>query len=339
MTDSLHSDIKQKIEVPNHEFVKFINQNKNHIVFSCKKERSRPNYYNFYIVKEGYCFYTDSYLIHDYEEFIKAMNYMEKGFGSFKNYAEALIFGINDREDYELFERSGFLNITNPNSYQEFKDFQKGGFLNKSEYLEAQKLKISTKKEYDEFVNSGFNNINEFNNAKTHGFLNKKAYQEARSAGFDDYNEYQDFLQSGCKTKEDFEFFKNKLPDLIKNSENTLKQSLKDADNAFNSNSFEEFIRLYFLAFEKLTESLYLKIFKKDLQSENNKIMDDMIEEISDKIGKRIVDINELKYWRRIRNKVIHENLKIDKNKAEKGKEFFDEFYKKLYDEYSNYSF
>lgn len=75
-----------------------------------------------------------------------------------------------------------------------------------------------------------------------------------------------------------------------------------------------------------------------DLKSENDKILDDMIEDIENKIKIRLVDINELKYWRRIRNKVIHENLKIDRDKAEKGKEFFDEFYKKMYNAYMNYT-
>ena len=63
-----------------------------------------------------------------------------------------------------------------------------------------------------------------------------------------------------------------------------------------------------------------------------------MIEDIGNKIEIRLVDINELKYWRRIRNKVIHENLKIDKDKAEKGKEFFDEFYKKMYNAYTKFT-
>ena len=154
----------------------------------------------------------------------------------------------------------------------------------------------------------------------------------------EDNDEYQEYLKSGCTTKEDFEFFKKELPSLIENSEKTLKQSLKDANKAFDSGGYEEFIRLYFLAIEKLTNAFYLKIFKKDLKSVNDKIIDDMIEEIGNKINLRLVDINELKYWRRIRNKVIHDNLKIDKDKAEKGKEFFDEFYKKLNSEYNKYT-
>jgi len=312
-------------------------QNEDNIVFCCLKERSSGQYYNFYIVKEGYCFYTESYLIKDYEEFAKAVDFLKFGFESFKSYAEALTFSITEREEYENFKQSGFLNITNLKSYQEFKEFQKGGFLDKEEYLEAQKLNISTKIDYDIFLNSGFNNYNEFVIAKSHGFLNKDAFHNARTLGFDNYDEYQEFLKSGCGTKEDFEFFKKKLPDLIRNSEKTLTQSLKDANNAFDSGSFEEFIRLYFLGIEKLTDAFYLKIFKKNLKSENDKIIDDMIEDIGNKIEIRLVDTNELKYWRRIRNKVIHDNLKIDKDKAEKGKEFFDEFYKKMHNAYVKY--
>lgn len=337
-TQSIHDFIKQKILVPKEEFVKLIIQNKNDIVFSCKKERSPANYYNFYIVLEGYCFYTDSYLIKDYEEFSKAIDFLNFGFGSFNDYVEALTFGITERDEYNKFKKSGFFNITNLKSYQEFKDFQNGGFLDKTEFLEAQKLNISKKMDYDEFLNSGFDNYNQFISAKNHGFLNKDDFRTAKSLSIEDNDEYQEFLKSGCTTKEDFEFFKKKLPSLIKNSEKTLRKSLKDAKNAFDSGSFEEFIRLYFLTIEKLTNAFYLKIFKKDLKSMNDKIIDDMIEDIGNKIDIGLVDINELKYWRRIRNKVIHDNLKIDKDKAEKGKEFFDEFYKKLYNEYTKYT-
>ena len=337
-TQPFHTGIKQKILVPKDEFVKLIIQNKSDIVFCCKQEHSPANNYNFYIVLEGYCFYTDSYIIKNYEVFSKAIDFLNFGFKNFNDYAEALTFGIVEREEYEKFKRSGFFNITNLNSYQEFKDFQKGGFLNMAEYLEAQKLKISTKTDYDQFLNSGFTNYNEYINAKNHGFQNKNDFHTARSLGIENNDEYQEFLKSGCTTKEDFEFFKKELPGLIRNSEKTLKQSLKDANNAFGSGSFEEFIRLYFLAIEKLTDAFYLKIFKKDLKSENDKIIDDMIEDIGNKIEIRLVDINELKYWRRIRNKVIHDNLKIDKAKAEKAKEFFDEFNKKMHNAYINYN-
>jgi hypothetical protein len=335
-TQEFYIDTKQKILVPKEEFVKLIIQNKNDIVFCCGQKNSLVN--TFYIVLEGYCFYTDSYLIENYKEFTKVIDFLNFGYESFKDYAEALTFGITEREEYEKFKQSGFLNIHNLKSYQEFKDFQKGGFLNKVEYFKAQKLEISTKIDYDEFLNSGFNRYNEFIDAKIHGFLNKDDFHTARASGFDNNDEYQEFLKSGCTTKEDFDFFKKKLPSLIRNSEKTLTQSLKDANIAIESGRFEEFIRLNFLALEKLTEAFYLKIFKKDLKSENDKIIDDMIEDIGNKIEIRLVDINELKYWRRIRNKVIHENLKIDKDKAEKGKEFFDEFYKKMYNAYTKYT-
>ena len=312
-------------------------QNKNDYVFCCKQKPASTQQFYFFLVIQGYCFYTESYLIKDYETFIEAVKFQENQYGSFNGYAEALTFAISDREEYDKFKRSGFLEINNLNSYEKFKEFQRGGFLNKTEYLEAQKLKISSKIEYDQFLNSGFTNHNEFFNAKKQGFLNKEDYRKARSLGFDNNDEYQEFLKSGCKTKEDFEFFKEKLPNLIKNNEKTLKLSLKDANNAFDSGNFEEFIRLYFLAIEKLTEAFYLKIFRKDLKSTNDKIIDDMIEDIENNIEISLVDINELKYWRRIRNKVIHQNLKIDKDRAEKGKEFFDEFYNKFCNSYTKY--
>ncbi|KKM62447.1 hypothetical protein LCGC14_1521620, partial [marine sediment metagenome] len=111
----------------------------------------------------------------------------------------------------------------------------------------------------------------------------------------------------------------------------------KDAKNAFDSGNFEEFIRFYFLSIEKLTEVFHLKIFRKDLKTENGKIIDDLIEDIVKKIEIPLVDINEFKYWRRIRNNIIHQNLKIDKDRADKGKEFFDELYRKMSKSYIKY--
>ncbi|KKL87424.1 hypothetical protein LCGC14_1934870, partial [marine sediment metagenome] len=127
----------------------------------------------------GYCFYTESYLIKDYEKFIEAVNFQNFGYKSFNSYAEALLFGITDKEEYDNFSHSGFLEINNINSYYKFKEFQKGGFIKKTEYLEAQKLSISSKIEYEQYLNSGFTHHTEFHKAKKQGFLNKEDYRRA----------------------------------------------------------------------------------------------------------------------------------------------------------------
>lgn len=160
-----------------------------------------------------------------------------------------------------------------------------------------------------------------------HGFQSKVEFDKARKLRFEDYNEYEEFLKSGCNSKEEFEFFKKELPHFIKRNEKVIKQTEKDAKNAFGSKRYEEYIRLSFLSIEKLSEALYLSLFRREFKHEDDKKVDDLISEIGQKLDRELVDEEEIKYWRRIRNKVVHQNLKIPLDKAEKGKEFFDEIF------------
>jgi len=43
-----------------------------------------------------------------------------------------------------------------------------------------------------------------------------------------------------------------------------LNEIVKDADKAFNSNRFEEFIRLKFLSIEKMADITHIKVFKQE---------------------------------------------------------------------------
>ncbi len=283
-------------------------------------------------MKEGYCFYTKSYFLKDFEEFCKVtLEFQNLGFNNFKDCAEAFYFGLNQNESYLEFKKSGFLNKDDPDSYKEFLIYKEGGFENKKEYFDAKKLKIFTRLEYLEFNESGFQYYNGYLNAKSHGFNNKIKFDEAKNLGFEEFNQYEAFLKSGCKSKEEFEFFKNQLPNLIKQNQKIIKQSEKDAEEAFTSKRFEEFIRLRFLSIEKLSEALYLSLYKREFKHEDDKKVDDLINEIGIKLNKKLVDFDELKYWRRIRNKVVHQNLKVSLDKAEKGKEFFDEIFNRLF--------
>ncbi len=283
-------------------------------------------------MKEGYLFYTESYILNDFEKFYKAtLEFQNLGFINFNECAESFKFGIDQREKYLEFKKSGFLHIDNPNSYQEFLIYKEGGFENKKDYLDAKDLNISTKDEYLEFIMSGFQKYNAYLNAQSQGFNKKTEFDDAKKFGFANYNEYEEFLKSGCKSKEEYIFFTNQLPILIKKNQKIIKQTEKDAEKAFNSKRFEEFIRLRFLSIEKLSEALYVSLYKKEFKHEDDKKVDDLINEIGIKINKKLVDYDELKYWRRIRNKVVHQNLKVSLDKAEKGKEFFDEIFDRLF--------
>ncbi|MBA7644754.1 hypothetical protein ES703_52500 [subsurface metagenome] len=136
-------------------------------------------------------------------------------------------------------------------------------------------------------------------------------------------------MDSGCQTVEEYHF-KIKFPPIFKEMSKKINEILKDAKEAFDSMRYEEFIRLKYLSAEKLVELAYMKVFKKDFKEENNLNFDDIIRSIEEKTNKKVVDFEELRYWRRLRNKIIHEHYKIEKNKAEKCNEFIDEFYNNL---------
>ena len=330
-TEPLNRGIIQKVFMNGEEFLNLVLTNKINIIFSCPHENSTPNNY-LYIVKEGIFFCTNSYQVKNFEMLDKAVNNFEvSGFERFEKYTIAVRFGINDLEEFRLFERSKFLNPNNDNSYNEFLDHKKGGFSNKTQYDQAKSLGISNNDEFLTFLNSSFDNdYNSYLKAKELGFSQKEDYRKAMGLGLNNSEEYKEFLNSGCETREEFDFFKKRMPHIIKDYEKKIDQVIKDAIHIFKSRNYGEFIRLKFLSIEILSKLLYLKLFRRDIQKENDFKVDDAISQIEEELDKKLVDFEELKYWRRIRNKIAHEHLEVDENKAEKGKEFFDELYNNL---------
>lgn len=104
----------------------------------------------------------------------------------------------------------------------------------------------------------------------------------------------------------------------------------KDADEAFELKRFEEFVRLKFLSVEKVCLLVYLKIFEKSFPEEKQLKIDDILYEIENKKNEKIVDHEQLKKWRRIRNRIAHDHVKIKEEKAIEAKEFFDMLVDKL---------
>ena len=257
---------------------------------------------------------------YEFEDYLKAN---KLGFQKKFEYDEAVELGIDNSEEYSLFKNSEFY---------EFEDYLKAnklGFQKEDEYDDAMKLGIDNYEEYSLFKKSGFYEFEDYLKANKLGFQKEDEYDEAVELGIDNYAEYKEYQESGCESKEEFEFFK-KMPQIIENIHKKLSEIVKDADKAFKSNQFEEFIRLKFLSIEKMAELTHLKVFKWERWKEKDLKVDDIIDRIEEKLHIKFTDYEELKYWRRIRNKIIHEHLKIEKDKAEKGKEFFDELYNNL---------
>ena len=326
------SDIRNEIELDGLEFLDIINNDKIDVVFV------DSSWKRFFIVKEGCRFYTDPLGFKEFEEYCEKLEHLEKeGITEPEGYKEAIRLGINSYEQYKVYtsyKKSDF------NDLEQYIKATKLGFQDNNEYDEAIELGIANYKDYSSFKKSGFYNKNgyryegqenykEYLKAKKLGFQDKNEYYEALELGFSNPAQYQEFLASGCKSKEEFEFFK-KIPQIIKNTKKKITKIVKDADSAFKSNQFEEYIRLKFLSIEKIADLTHLKVFKRDKKEGEDLKVDNIIAEIERELNLELTDHEELKYWRRIRNKIIHDNLKIEKDKAEKGKEFFDELYNNL---------
>lgn len=223
------------------------------------------------------------------------------------------------------------------------KEAKKRGFSNVEQYRLASTLGNLSSDEFNEFRDSRFyqgdfsseknkNGYQEFKEEKKAinlGFDSLENYRDALRLEFKDAKIYFEFLQSKCETREEFEFFKN-LPRLLEIKIKKIDEVVNDAEKAYKSNRFEEFIRLKFLSLELITDALYFKTFRKGVEPNDDLKVDDIINKIESQINKSLVDHEELKYWRRIRNKIVHDHAKIEKDRVEKGKEFFEEFFKNL---------
>jgi len=274
------------------------------------------------------------YIAKNYKEYLKAK---KLGFQEKFEYDDAMKLGIDNYKDYSSY-KAFYSNkekiYYNEKYYKKYLKAKKLGFQNniENEYNEAIKIGADNYEDYSSFKKSGFEEFYEFEEylkANKLGFENVEDYSDAMNLGFNNYAEYKEFQESGCESKEEFEFFK-KMPQIIENMKKKLNEIVKDADNAFKSNRFEEFIRLKFLSIEKMADITHLKVFKREKLEDEDLKVDEIIDRIEKKLEVKFTDYEELKYWRRIRNKIIHEHLKIERDKAEKGKEFFDELYNNL---------
>jgi len=350
----------------NKQFIELVKSDNLKTIFKCKKtedyEDSKTRDFYLFLVKEGFCFYTDCYDLKDYEEFFNVQqSFEESGFTSYLDLVKAKKIGTDDVELFSEFCESDFHNNeyksstekweiksyieNNSRLFKKFIEAKKRGFNNKLEYNLANILNIDyeqfdkfqmskywrgisvyeLKPAYEEFKKA----MEEEKRAQDLGFETLEHYKDAMRLGFKDENIYSEFLQSKCKTREEFEFFKN-LPHILEIKIKKIDEIVNDANSAYNSERFEEYIRLKFLSIEIITEALYFKTFRKEVENKEKLKVDDIINKIESQLNENLVDHEELKYWRRIRNNIIHKHAKIEKDNVEKGKEFFEALFKNL---------
>lgn len=308
-SNPISRDLKSIIEVSSRHFVELIKNDKLDIVFSACTPHYPQRKENFlYTVKEGFCIIANTRELKYLEQFYE----IQKGnFINFFEYLEAAYFNIENHKSYKAFKESTFWGYELVN-YENFFDAKKKGFINKQDYEFAKVQGIKNKQELDDYRNSGISVYSEYLIFKKGGFKDKKEFGKAITLGFQTAEEYHKFLDNRYKSR------LNKINEII-----------KDSNSIYDSNRFEEFIRLKFLSIEKMADLLYLKLFEKELTKENDLQLEDIFKKIEEKLNKTFVDYEELKNWRVIRNKIAHEHYKINKDKVERGKKFFDDLFDK----------
>lgn len=103
----------------------------------------------------------------------------------------------------------------------------------------------------------------------------------------------------------------------------------RDAGKAFEDGRYSDYIMLRYKGAEIFYKSFYKEIFDKEITEDLSKIIREIEKNL--KINSGI--LKELSEWRMVRNKIVHEHLKVDRNKAEGAKQFFNRL-DKLFETY-----
>jgi len=351
------NEVLNQIDMFAYEFENLVRTGKYKVVF-----RS-PDV--FFISKDGFCFCTPHFnLVKTYKDFLGIINKLkEDGFSETIEYEEAMRLEILTKNEYKAFKESKFYQSgfhlhnsnTNPqqinnnisinrSKYQKYLDAKQAGFESEQDYDNAKQINCENSQIYFEFLESDFcqdrrnirgnrHNYEEFLKAKEMGFHDKETYNNARRFGFEDAIIYEQFIESGCENREEFEKvieFQKSLPVFIQNEQNKIKDIKKDAKRALDSNFPEEYIRLSYLLVEKLSELTYIRILKIPLNESNDLKIEDIIQKIEEKTKEKIVNYEELHKWRILRNKIVHDHIKIDENTLSEATAFFNEGVSKL---------
>ncbi|MHA1232179.1 MAG: hypothetical protein ACTSPQ_16205 [Candidatus Helarchaeota archaeon] len=202
--------------------------------------------------------------------------------------------------------------------YKEFKEAKIHGFSDKQEYIFSKNNGIKNKKEYDIFRNSGYRKYSDYQDGLKNDFPDSHSFYDAKNLGIKHYSKYKDFIKKNFK-------------ELL----NKVKKIEFDAKKMYDNGHFEQFIQLKYLAVEKLAEILYLELFDEDVLINNNLRLSTIIERIEKKLKKSFNIIDELNSWRKRRNQIVHEYIKITREEANSASQFFNELAERLYEEFN----
>ncbi|MHA1344522.1 MAG: hypothetical protein ACTSQG_11080 [Promethearchaeota archaeon] len=351
------NEILNQIDMFAYDFESLVRRGKHEIVF-----RSSDM---FFIPKDGFCFCTPHFnLVETYEDFLGIINKLKDGgFSDPIEYEEAMRLEIHSMKEYKEFKKSDFYekgfflhnsnvradritsNINrNRRQYKTYLNAKEKGFKSEQDYNKAKKINCENSQLYFEFLDSTFYKerryycddeecFEEFLIAKQKGFHDKETYKNACRLGFDDAIIYEQFIESGCENREEFEKvleFQKSLPSYIQKEQNKIKEIKKDAKRALDSNFLGEYIRLSYLLLEKSSRLTYIKIYKIPLNVSNDLKIEEIIQKIEEKTKCKMVNYEELHKWRKLRNRIVHDHIKIDENTLLEAKAFFDQTISKL---------
>ncbi len=319
---------------------------------------------SFYFFHDGVAYCTDSHGFGEYSYLLEAWKFFNSGNTGFENFADSVTafrIGCPNKAEFDQFMESGYPERYDVDSldnleavkglYSEFYTAKKNGFVTKNDAHAAALFGIGTQQELVTFLQSGFapyDDADSYNNyrnrnqpqflqlyeaylaAQKGGFTKKSAFEEARTKGFDTAAEFAKFKASGCKTKDEYVRITQKINETILKTDDQLTEITKDAEAAYASKRYEEYVRLRYLAIEKRVTLIYVKYHNRLLP--DDVVIEDIIHDFETKIKTTIVTNDDLTNWRRTRNKVIHDNYKISPQMAGKAQKFFDDLDMKLVD-------
>lgn len=101
----------------------------------------------------------------------------------------------------------------------------------------------------------------------------------------------------------------------------------RDAEKAFGDGRYSDSIMLRYKGAEIFYRSFYKEIFDKKIKDMDQPNLIDTIKKIEKKLNVRSGKLKELNEWRKVRNKIVHQHLKVDRKKAEDAKQFFNQLY------------
>ncbi len=317
-----------------------------------------------FVFKDGVKIETLTYnKCKNYEELaLRIESLLDKGFKKPNEIFEGYLFDLENYSLYSEFKESSFKqsvsssgdlrHINQAGFSRDFKLFLEAkqfGSTEKRIFEEGKNIGIPTFKEYETFLESDFyyrdssraqRNIEEnkkryreFVEASKGGFINRDLYIEAKHKGFSNKEIYEKFLKSGCKTKQEYEkylLYLEDLPELLESMSEDILRTLREADGFYISRKYGEFYKKRYLIIENISKRVCEEILQK---KPKNIVIDKIFEELEQITNTKIVDKNEMKKYRNLRNDVTHElkNL-ITKDIADNSRTFFDDLYTNLKD-------